>query len=68
MAFPQIQNKRFWDLSNASLHYVIKDAHEAAQNMRDIDPVAEGKYLDQVNDASTVLAWRQNRRIDGMKL
>ena len=44
--------------SDAELRFIQRDAHEAAQNMRDINPKAEGKYLDQVNDASTVLGYR----------
>jgi hypothetical protein len=41
------------------LHYIMKDAHEAAQNMKGHNPQAEGKYLDQVNDAATVLGYRK---------
>ena len=39
--------------SDAELEYIIKDASEAARAMRDHDPSAEAKYLDQVNDAVT---------------
>ena len=42
------------------LRYIIKDAGEAAQCVRDISPVCEAKYLDQVNDACTVLHYRKN--------
>ena len=42
------------------LRYIIKDAGEAAKAMRGMDSKAEGKYLDQVNDASTVLGYRKN--------
>jgi hypothetical protein len=41
--------------SNAELRFIIKDAGEAAVAMRGVNPVAEAKYLDQVNDACTVL-------------
>jgi hypothetical protein len=41
------------------LRYIIKDAGEAALNMRHYDLVAECKYLDQVNDASTILTHRR---------
>lgn len=41
------------------LQYIIKDAGEAAKNMRGFNPAAEAKYLDQVNDACTVLAHRR---------
>lgn len=32
-----------------------------ARAMRNHAPAAESKYLDQVNDAATVLAWRNGR-------
>jgi predicted RNA binding protein YcfA (HicA-like mRNA interferase family) len=44
--------------SDAELKYIQKDAHEAAQAMKGHNPKAEGKYLDQHNDASTVLHYR----------
>ncbi len=46
--------------SDAELLYIQRDAHKAAVAMRDHDTVAECKYLDQVNDASTVLCYRRN--------
>lgn len=46
--------------SDAELHYIVKDAGEAAQAMKNHNPKAESKYLDQVNDASTVLHYRKN--------
>jgi len=49
--------------SDAELRYILKDAGEAAQAMREIDRNAECKYLDQVNDACTEL----HRRVDKMK-
>jgi hypothetical protein len=45
--------------SDAELRYILKDANEAARNMKGMDSKAEGKYLDQVNDASTVLGYRK---------
>jgi hypothetical protein len=42
--------------TNDELHYIAKDASEAARAQRGM--ASEGKYLDQVNDASTVLGWR----------
>jgi hypothetical protein len=45
--------------SDAELHYIIRDAGEAGQAMRGVSIEAECKYLDQVNDASTVLAQRR---------
>lgn len=44
--------------SDAELKYIQKDAHEAAKAMKGHNPKAEGKYLDQHNDASTVLHYR----------
>ena len=52
------------NLSNkttAELHYIIKDAGEAAQAMKGIDTKAECKYLDQVNDAMTELGRRMKK-------
>lgn len=46
--------------SIASLYYIQKDAYEAAQCAQaNGDKVAEGKYLDQLNDASSELFKRQ---------
>src|ERR1019366_3109954 len=42
--------------TNDELHYITKDASEAARAQRGMS--SEGKYLDQVNDASTVLGYR----------
>ena len=51
--------------SEAELRYIIKDASEAARNMRDVDFSAECKYLDQVNDACTELNKRYAKAING---
>ncbi len=40
------------------LRFIIRDAGLAANAMRDHDAKAEGKYLDQQNDANTILGWR----------
>lgn len=45
--------------SEAELNYIIKDAGQAARNMKGMDSNAEAKYLDQMNDASTVLGYRR---------
>jgi hypothetical protein len=46
--------------SDASLEYIMRDASEAAANMRAMgNREKEAKYLDQVNDAATVLAYRR---------
>ena len=53
---PYIENVRFWDLSEKSLRYIIKDAKQALY----ICPTARkaDKWADEVNDAVTVLYWR----------
>ncbi len=48
--------------TDAELHYIIKDAGEAAKAMRDHSPKSESKYLDQVNDAHTVLGYRKRTK------
>ena len=46
--------------TNAELQFIQRDASAAAKNMQGMgNAPAEGKYLDQVNDASTVLGFRQ---------
>ena len=45
--------------SDAELRYITKDAGEAARSMKGMDSKAEGKYLDQINDAATVLNYRK---------
>ena len=46
--------------TDAELRYIIKDAGEAAlMRMRSRDPKGEMKYLDQVDDAHTVLYYRR---------
>jgi hypothetical protein len=44
--------------TDAELRFIVKDAGEAAAAVRDHDAVAEAKYLDQVNDANTMLHYR----------
>lgn len=46
------------DKTEAELRFILKDAGEAARNMRGFDYAAECKYLDQVNEAATELARR----------
>ncbi len=55
-----IEGHPYHDKTTAELLYIQRDAHQAALAMRGGDPVAECKYLDQVNDASTVLYYRRN--------
>ena len=56
---PPIAGHPYHKKSTSALHYIIKDAGEAAKAMRGHDKKAEAKYLDQVNDASTVLNFRR---------
>jgi hypothetical protein len=49
--------------TNEALRYIIKDAGEAARAMRAVNPIAEAKYLDQVNDACTEL-YRRSQKHD----
>jgi len=53
----------YHEKSDDQLRYIQRDAHEAAQAMRGVNPQAENKYLDQVNDASTVLHYRNQNGI-----
>ena len=55
---PQLDpaNQRFWRLPNHSLKFIAKDAAEAARNLPDCPK--PGVWVDQVNDACTVLNWR----------
>jgi len=46
--------------SDEELNFIVKDAGEAAQAMKGHSPKSEAKYIDQVNDASTVLHYRKN--------
>ena len=45
--------------SNDQLEYIRKDAHSAAEAMKDHNTTAENKYRDQASDASTVLHFRK---------
>ena len=54
-----LEGHAYHSKSNSSLRYIIKDASEAARAMKDHSPTSESKYLDQANDASTVLGYRQ---------
>ena len=46
--------------NDAELRYIIRDAGEAARAMQGHNRQAEDRYLDQVNDAQTVLYHRRN--------
>ena len=60
-----LQGHPYHTKTNDELRYIAKDAGEAAKNMQGMgNGSAEGKYLDQVNDASTVLGYRQRGGAD----
>lgn len=54
-----LQGHDYHKKGDAELEYIAKDAREAAQAMKDHDPRAEAKYLDQANDSATVRYWRK---------
>jgi hypothetical protein len=52
-----IEGHPYHEKTDAELLYIARDAHEASIALRGTD--AELKYLDQVNDACTVLYYRR---------
>lgn len=58
--YKTLPEHRYHTLTVAELLYTARDAHAAAKNFQGWNPEAECKYLDQVNDACTVLAYRAN--------
>ena len=50
-------------MDSPRLKYVIQDAGQAAKAMRGVSATAENKYMDQVNDASTVLYHRRTNAL-----
>jgi len=56
-----IENVGFWDLPDASLKYIQKDASDAMK--ANPEGKKAGKYADEVNDAATVLFWRKKNKI-----
>ncbi len=58
---PDIFNTEYWQKDYLELRYIMKDAKEAAFNNPQSDQVS--KWLDQVNDAATVLYVRRNQII-----
>jgi len=59
-----IDHPYYWRKPDTHLHYILKDAAEAAENANGMgDHRAEAKYLDQINDAVTVLAWRRREGV-----
>ena len=57
-----LQGHPYHQKTNDELRYIAKDANAAAIAGRGLS--SEGKYLDQVNDASTVLGFRQRGGAD----
>jgi hypothetical protein len=58
---PDIFNKSYWQKDYLELRYIMKDAKESASKNPDSDQV--DKWLDQINDAATVLYVRRNQII-----
>ena len=60
-----IENKRFWDLKDKELHYIIKDAGQAVQANPTSKKATQGpgNWSDQINDAATVLTYRKKKKI-----
>lgn len=61
MSTKPLRGHPYHQKSYDELVYIVKDAGEAARNMKGLDDRAEGKYLDQVNDALTILNWRNRK-------
>jgi|GEM_PF-4265027 len=57
-----LKNHPYHALSDAVLAYIIKDAGSAARAMRGVSYAAECKYLDQVNDACSILSARRLKK------
>jgi len=55
-----LKGHAYHDKSDDELKYILKDASEAARAMKNHSPKSESKYLDQVNDAATVMHYRKN--------
>ena len=54
-----IEGHEYHRKTDDELRYIMKDAGQAAKAMKDHSPHAESKYLDQVNDAASVLWFRK---------
>lgn len=52
----------FHKKSDAELLYIFRDASEAALAVSGHDAKAECKYLDQANDAASILHYRRQHR------
>jgi hypothetical protein len=56
-----IKNHPYHAKTLAELRYILHDATEAAHAMRGHNPAAEAKYLDQVNNAATIIYYRSKK-------
>jgi hypothetical protein len=57
--YKPIPDHPYHQRTSMELRYIQKDAHEAGRNAQEMgDQRGVNKYADQVNDASTVLAYR----------
>lgn len=54
----KLTNQNYFSKSDDELRFILRDASEAAEAMRHFDRAAECKYLEQIDDAATVLAQR----------
>ena len=57
-----LTNQDYSKKSDDELRFILRDASEAADAMRGWDDAAEAKYLEQIDDAATVLAERARDR------
>lgn len=55
-----LKNHPYHKKTDEELRYIIKDAREAANNAAGFDYATECKYLDQINDAITILNYRKS--------
>jgi hypothetical protein len=60
-----LKGHEYHSKSDEALRYIMKDAGEAAKAMKNHSPSSESKYLDQVNDAATVLHYRKKHNLLG---
>jgi hypothetical protein len=58
---PHLENDNYWIKDYLELRYIMKDAKKAAALNPKSDQVS--KWLDQINDAATVLYYRRNQII-----
>jgi hypothetical protein len=59
----KLTNQNYFSKSDDELRFILRDASEAADCARGFDDRAESKYLEQIDDATTVLAQRARSRL-----